>query len=997
MKTKSRILAAVLALLMAISGISAYADNNAAASQPMPFTDVALDSWYAPYVRTVWLNSLFQGTAADTFAPRDTMTRAMFVQVLANLDSADLAGYAATAPLFDDTNSTAWYFAAVQWAATHDIVRGVAPQQFAPSRAVTREEMAVMLHNYIISRGVEFDTTQIDAPPFADQNDISAWAAHAVNSIRNIGIILGHPDGTFAPRDTATRAEVAAIFARYLQLLSIAGDADANGADDEAAADADRRPITQIVTPGQDYDDYPDYNDGGNVYTPIIVPTPTFVAVSSITKTSALTVVAGTPLTLTATVAPSNATNTAITWSIAAAGTTNANISGNTLNTTAGGIVTVRATIVNGATATTNFTQDFDISVTPATPTGTGTALDPYILLTPQCLHWMNAYDPWDGVHFRLGANIVADSNFMVGRLGTEPPRQFTGIFDGDGYYIRVNINQPSLNNVGLFAAIGPAGEVLNVEVRGNIIGGSQVGGIAGGNGGLIYGGYVNFFDGSIHGVNIVGGVVGSNSGQIQNSYTVVNVSGTGSNIGGVVGAMSGTANNVFALGTVSGNSIIGGLVGSSSASAGISNSVALNVHGMTVAVGNELSAGRVSGPSVGILQSNNLGWSPPGGDYMLLNGVNVPVSPTLLNQGATIHGRPPQATWVGLGFDFTSSGAWDWNTATGLPMLHNIRSAQNHHLTIPSGDGTAASPYILLTAEHLHWMNAYNPWAGVYFRLGANIVADDEFMIGRVGTELVPRMFTGIFDGDGFYVQVNINRPTLADVGLFSAICTSGVVENLEVRGSITGGDSVGGIAGFNNGLIRGSYVNAVSIHGVNEVGGAVGVNNGQIQNSYTAVNVSGTGLNIGGVVGVTTLGGTVNNVFALGSVSGNEFVGGLAGHLDTGATISNSVALNVHGLAVAVGNEWLAGRVVGGIPAGTLTNNRGWSPISGDYMLLNDENEPVVSNPNGPHGETIHGRPILTEWENLFFNFGSSGAWDWNNDTDLPMLRNINSPQNH
>ena len=72
---------------------------------------------------------------------------------------------------------------------------------------------------------------------------------------------------------------------------------------------------------------------------------------------------AGTPLTLNGTVNPSNATNRTITWSIASAGTTGATISGNTLNTTAAGTVTVRATIINGSTASSNYTQTFNITV----------------------------------------------------------------------------------------------------------------------------------------------------------------------------------------------------------------------------------------------------------------------------------------------------------------------------------------------------------------------------------------------------------------------------------------------------------------------------------------------------------------------------------------------------------------------------------------------------------------------------------------------------------
>ena len=72
---------------------------------------------------------------------------------------------------------------------------------------------------------------------------------------------------------------------------------------------------------------------------------------------------AGTPLTLTGTVQPANATNKTIVWNIVNLGTTGATISGSTLNTTAAGTVTVRATIANGLGAGLPYTEDFPIIV----------------------------------------------------------------------------------------------------------------------------------------------------------------------------------------------------------------------------------------------------------------------------------------------------------------------------------------------------------------------------------------------------------------------------------------------------------------------------------------------------------------------------------------------------------------------------------------------------------------------------------------------------------
>ena len=103
---------------------------------------------------------------------------------------------------------------------------------------------------------------------------------------------------------------------------------------------------------------------------PFSTTAPEHIPVTNVTGVPT-TATATLPLTLTGTVVPSNATNQTIVWSVQSAGTTGATITGSTLNTTGDGTVTVLATIVNGATPTTPYTQPFNITVTKATLTGT--------------------------------------------------------------------------------------------------------------------------------------------------------------------------------------------------------------------------------------------------------------------------------------------------------------------------------------------------------------------------------------------------------------------------------------------------------------------------------------------------------------------------------------------------------------------------------------------------------------------------------------------------
>jgi hypothetical protein len=94
----------------------------------------------------------------------------------------------------------------------------------------------------------------------------------------------------------------------------------------------------------------------------IIVKYTSNILVTDITGVPS-TAVANTPLALTGTVVPSDATYNMIVWSVKSAGTTGASISGNVLSTTGTGTAVVTATIYHAAASNTDFKKDFTISV----------------------------------------------------------------------------------------------------------------------------------------------------------------------------------------------------------------------------------------------------------------------------------------------------------------------------------------------------------------------------------------------------------------------------------------------------------------------------------------------------------------------------------------------------------------------------------------------------------------------------------------------------------
>ena len=186
-----------------------------------PFKDVAENDWFYEGVKFANQNELFNGTASDTFSPDGAMTRAMLVTVLWRMDGKPAASTLSTA--FVDvpvtTGKNLYYAEAVAWAAENGIVNGVDATHFAPEDEVTREQIAAILFRYAEKKGVD-TSKRAELASFPDAEKVSGYAKDAMAWAVEGGLVNGIKNGsvtTLAPQGTATRAQVAAILARYLQ------------------------------------------------------------------------------------------------------------------------------------------------------------------------------------------------------------------------------------------------------------------------------------------------------------------------------------------------------------------------------------------------------------------------------------------------------------------------------------------------------------------------------------------------------------------------------------------------------------------------------------------------------------------------------------------------------------------------------------------------------------------------------------------------------------
>ena len=181
------------------------------------FTDVE-KNWAYPGIQYCVTHGIMGGMGDGTFAPTGTTTRAQIVQILYNLEGTPAVS--GTTPFTDLTAN--WYKPAILWAYQNNVVAGTSPTTFDPERPVTREQIAVILTQYMFHvLKMERTWTPADLSKFPDGAQVSGWAKEAMQDAVALGLINGTkaPDGKvyLDPQGSAARQQVATILMNFCQ------------------------------------------------------------------------------------------------------------------------------------------------------------------------------------------------------------------------------------------------------------------------------------------------------------------------------------------------------------------------------------------------------------------------------------------------------------------------------------------------------------------------------------------------------------------------------------------------------------------------------------------------------------------------------------------------------------------------------------------------------------------------------------------------------------
>ncbi|MFA7075621.1 MAG: InlB B-repeat-containing protein, partial [Candidatus Izemoplasmatales bacterium] len=480
-----------------------------------------------------------------------------------------------------------------------------------------------------------------------------------------------------------------------------------------------------------------------------------------------------------------------------------------------------------------------------------------------------------------------------------------TGVNEGT---IDNAINRGSLVMNGTYAG-GITGEnigtITNSYNKGNISGNTSIAGIAGKNLGTIH---YTYNTANISGLSVVGGVVGDNTNILTHSFNSGDVYASESAVGGVIGAMSsGQAYVLYNTGNVKAEgNLAGGIVG----------------HMNTGTLYDTYQGGTVDaiddyGAIVGQNISGNVTRS-----YYDLTSLFV-FNPEFEKPVKAIGNFEDTATVKGLfrsqmaGLDsigtaitqlnyanashFTKTPSVDeWSFYPQIKVFAENISDEIYTDSLESvriktfilGSGTETDPFIIQNESDMialaETTNSGNDYQGYYFKVADELEVLDFEILGTiykyVAIGKAEAAFNGYFDGNGVNIKVNISESKDYQ-GLFGYIGPFGTVKNVSVSGIIRGYNYVGGIAGYNEGVIEEVY-NDASINGKEYTGGLVGYHDGVIQNAYNHGEVIGS-ISVGGIAGYSD--NHIRYTYNTGVIYGTNTVGALVGFLNTDLIINS------------------------------------------------------------------------------------------------------------
>ncbi|MBQ2941032.1 MAG: S-layer homology domain-containing protein [Clostridia bacterium] len=179
------------------------------------FTDLANYGWAKDYIYTLKNKGIISGVSATEYAPGNNIKRGDFVLILTRM----LSVTGEFTENFADVPESSYYYDAIGRAKAAGIAQG-SGANFMPENTITRQDLITLAYRAFLAKGYIEETEDSSIlDTFGDKDKISDYAKTAMASMVKAGIIKGSDDGNVNPMGFATRAEVAVMCARLVELI----------------------------------------------------------------------------------------------------------------------------------------------------------------------------------------------------------------------------------------------------------------------------------------------------------------------------------------------------------------------------------------------------------------------------------------------------------------------------------------------------------------------------------------------------------------------------------------------------------------------------------------------------------------------------------------------------------------------------------------------------------------------------------------------------------
>jgi hypothetical protein len=175
-------------------------------------------SWAVPYIDSLYESSIISGSSSGSskfYSPASQVTRGDFMLILYRAMNLKTSS---TASKFADVPNGSYYYDAIMTAKALGIAQG-SDNYFYPSRPITREDAMVFVLRAVNITGKTIpsgDTSSLSS--YYDNGAISEYSRSAVAALIKAGIITGSDDNKIYPQGSLTRAQIAAIIYRVINM-----------------------------------------------------------------------------------------------------------------------------------------------------------------------------------------------------------------------------------------------------------------------------------------------------------------------------------------------------------------------------------------------------------------------------------------------------------------------------------------------------------------------------------------------------------------------------------------------------------------------------------------------------------------------------------------------------------------------------------------------------------------------------------------------------------